>query len=83
MIQTVSTLSRIGLAATVAIILILGLAAVREPSRQGAAQNAQQIRALEMGTDLYALHCAESQTRARNAVASDPAPTRNQAHALT
>lgn len=59
MIQTVSTLSRIGLAATVAIMLILGLAAVREPSRQSAARNAQQTRALERGSDLYALHCAE------------------------
>lgn len=59
MMQTVSNLSRIGLVGTVAIILILGLAAVREPSRQDAARSERQDQAITMGTDLYALHCAE------------------------
>jgi mono/diheme cytochrome c family protein len=54
-----SPLSRIGLLATLTIMIILGLAATRESERQRQALDKRRIAAIRMATDLYALYCAE------------------------
>lgn len=49
----------IGVIATGAIMFVMMVAAVREPSRLDDASAAQRTAALQRGMDLYAFHCAE------------------------
>lgn len=49
----------IGVIATGAIMLVMMVAAVREPSRLDDASAEQRAAALQRGMDLYAFHCAE------------------------
>jgi mono/diheme cytochrome c family protein len=57
--MSVQRLSWLGLAATAALITILGLAAINEPARQDSARAELRAEAITRGMDLYALHCAE------------------------
>lgn len=49
----------IGAVATAIIILVMLIAALREPARMDRAKADQQAEAIQRGMDLYAFHCAE------------------------
>lgn len=57
--MTTERLSWIGVAATIGIMTVLLIAAARESSRMEKAQTAQRADAIQRGTDLYAMNCAE------------------------